>query len=312
MNNPFKYSDTNLRYHSYSYYLKNKYHQKVFKVPLNAGFTCPNRDGKCGVGGCLFCSSHGSGDQIIADDDLQTQLKLGKELMLKKWPNGQVIAYFQAFSNTYASLDHLKSLFQPFIDDKSILELAIATRPDCLDTEKITYLNSITQIKPLTIELGLQSIHDQTMKKMNRGHDHACIEDIVSKLKTTDIRICLHIINGLPEESAEMMLATAKAVADMQVDGIKIHMLNILKDAPIATDFLNNKFKLLSEKEYIELVIKQLELLPPEMVIERLTGDGLKDHLIAPDWILRKTIVLNDIAKEMVNLDTWQGKRYQE
>ena len=311
MNNPFRYSDTNLRYHSYSYYLKDKYHQKVFKVPLNAGFTCPNRDGKCGVGGCRFCSSHGSGDIITTNDDLQQQFKIGKDVMLKKWPNGKAIAYFQAFSNTYASLDHLKKVFQPFILDNDILELAIATRPDCLDTEKILYFSTINKIKPLTIELGLQSINDQTMRSMNRGHDHSCLYDVVNQLKLTDIRICVHIINGLPYETPEMMLATAKAVADMNVNGIKIHMLNILKDAQIAQDYLNGKINLLSEKEYIAIVIKQLELLPPEMVIERLTGDGLRNNLLAPLWILKKTVVLNDIAKEMVRLDTWQGKKYQ-
>lgn len=311
MNNPFRYSDTNLRYHSYSYYLKDKYHQKVFKVPLNAGFTCPNRDGKCGVGGCRFCSSHGSGDIITTNDDLQQQFKIGKDVMLKKWPNGKAIAYFQAFSNTYASLDHLKKVFQPFILDNDILELAIATRPDCLDTEKILYFSTINKIKPLTIELGLQSINDQTMRSMNRGHDHSCLYDVVNQLKLTDIRICVHIINGLPYETPEMMLATAKAVADMNVNGIKIHMLNILKDAQIAQDYLNGKINLLSEKEYIAIVIKQLELLPPEMVIERLTGDGLRNNLLAPLWILKKTVVLNDIAKEMVRLDTCQGKKHQ-
>ena len=311
LNNPFFFSDDNLRYHSYSYYLKHKYHQKVFKVPLNAGFTCPNRDGTCGINGCFYCGSKGSGDTIIDSNDLNTQFIEGKKIMLNKWPNGKAIAYFQAFSNTYSSLEHLKEVYQPFINDTNIIELAIATRPDCLDQAKINYFAKLNKQKPITIELGLQSIHDKTMKKMNRGHDLDCLNDIVYKLKQANIRTCLHIINGLPNETSSMMIQTAKHVASLKVDGIKIHMLQIIKGAILADIYLNSPFELLNKEDYVKLVIKQLEILPQEMVIERLTGDAIKDTLIAPLWTIRKTSVLNDIAKEMVKQDTYQGRYYE-
>lgn len=310
-NNPFPFSDDNLRYHSYSYYLKHKYHQKVFKVPLDAGFTCPNRDGTCGINGCFYCGSKGSGDSITDTDDLRIQFIEGKKTMLNKWPNGKAIAYFQAFSNTYASLDDLKKLYHPFIIDQNIVELAIATRPDCLDQEKIDYFSQMNKVKPITIELGLQSIHDKTMSKMNRGHDLNCLDEIVTKLRFANIRTCLHIINGLPEETFDMMIQTAKHVAKLKVDGIKIHMLHIIKDAVLASMYLTKPFDLLTKEAYVAIVIKQLEILPKEMVIERLTGDAIKENLIAPLWTLRKTSVLNDIAKEMVRQDTYQGKYHE-
>ncbi|MDD3923681.1 MAG: TIGR01212 family radical SAM protein [Erysipelotrichaceae bacterium] len=309
--NPFIYSNDNLRYHSYSYYLKAKYHQKVFKVPLDAGFTCPNRDGTCGSGGCFFCGARGSGDTIASTMDLKKQFTLGKKIMLNKWPSGKAIAYFQAFTNTYAPLDKLKIIYQPFIENDDVVELAIATRPDCLEPEKIEYLFNINKIKPITIELGLQSIHESTMISLNRNHSLDCLVNAVLALKKANIRTCLHIINGLPNENTTMMLDTAKFVAKLNVDGIKIHMLHIINDAILADIYQKHPFSLLSEKEYVQTVIKQLETLPKKMVIERLTGDAIKDSLIAPIWTLKKTIVLNDIAKEMVKQDTYQGKYYE-
>ncbi len=309
--NPFLLSDDNLRYHTYSYYLKNKYHQKVFKIPLDAGFSCPNRDGTCGFGGCLFCSSRGSGDTIIRSNDIYEQFLAGKQMMMRKWPSGLAIAYFQAYTNNHASLTALKALYDPFVLDKSIVEIAIATRPDCLDDEKIAYFQALNKIKPITIELGLQSINDETMMKLNRGHDLNCLNITVKKLQQANIRVCLHIINGLPNENEEMMLTTAKHVARLNVDGIKIHMLHIIKNTKLAEIYGNNPFYLLSKNEYVDIVIKQLEFLPASMVIERVTGDALVSELIAPLWTSNKTIIRNDIAKEMVKRDTYQGKYYE-
>lgn len=309
--NPFLQSYDNLRYHTYNYHLKNKYHQKVFKIPLDAGFSCPNRDGTCGFGGCWFCSSRGSGDTIIQSNDIYKQFLAGKQMMMRKWPSGLTIAYFQAYTNTHASLAVLKALYDPFVLDTAIVEIAIATRPDCLDDEKIAYFQALNKIKPITIELGLQSINDETVMKLNRGHDLNCLNITVKKLQQANIRVCLHIINGLPNESEAMMLATAKHIAKLNVDGIKIHMLHIIKNTKLAEIYENNPFYLLSKNEYVDIVIKQLELLPPTMVIERVTGDALISELIAPLWTSNKTIVRNDITKEMVKRDTYQGKYYE-
>jgi len=311
--NPFINSDDNLRYFSYSYYLKQKYHTKVCKVPLDAGFTCPNRDGTKGYHGCAFCSARGSGDFVEKPQDhLFQQYEDGLKIMRRKWPDALGIAYFQAYSNTYASLDTLKKIYTPFIENKDIVELSIATRPDCLDDEKIEFFSLIQNTKPITIELGLQSIHDSTMDQLNRHHSSQELIDMVHKLKEKNIRVTLHIINGLPYETEEMMLTTAQEVAKLKVNGIKIHMLNILKNTALYQNYRNNEFTLLTLKEYVDIVVKQLEILPPDMVIERLTGDGLFDQLIAPAWIQKKTIVLNEITKLQKARNTWQGKNYHE
>ena len=312
ISNPFPYSDDNLRYHSYSYYLKHKYQHKVCKVPLDAGFTCPNRDGTKSTGGCRFCSARGSGD-FVEDNSLalQKQYARGIAEMHRKWPGAYGIAYFQAYSNTYAPLDVLKKIYEPFRIRPDIAEIAIATRPDCLDAEKIAYFAQVNQDKPLTMELGLQSIHEETMQKMNRCHSAQELYDMVKILKENHIRTTLHIINGLPGENKEMMLETAKKVAELKADGIKIHMLNILKSAELYKDYQVSPFPLLSREEYVDIVVAQLELLPEEMVIERLTGDGLAEELIAPEWIRKKTIVLNEITKLQKKRDTYQGKAYE-
>ena len=309
--NPFVYSDDNLRYHSYSYYLKHKYHHKTAKVPLDASFSCPNRDGSKGYGGCRFCSSSGSGD-FVSDHTigLMRQYDEGLKRMQAKWPDALGIAYFQAYSNTYAPLDDLKEIYTPFFEREDIAEISIATRPDCLDAEKIAWFSEMQKKKPLTVEMGLQSIHEKTMEKMNRQHTSEELYETVAQLKQASIRTTLHIINGLPEESAEMMLETAEKVAGLKADGIKIHMLNILKSSALYQDYLKEPFSLLSREEYVDIVVRQLELLPPEMVIERLTGDGMADELVKPQWIIKKTVVLNEISKLQKKRNTYQGKYY--
>lgn len=307
--NPFPFSDDNKRYHTWNYYLKHQYYEKVFKVALNADFSCPNRDGTCGVGGCTFCSSLGSGD--YAGDhqkDLLTQLEEGRNRMLQKWPSGKAMAYFQAYTNTYASIPKLKDTFTPFLHREDIVGISIATRADCLEDEKIAYLDSLTEHKDIWIEVGLQSIHDETAKRVNRGHDYRVFEDAIWKLSKTHLKICVHIINSLPYETKEMMLETAKTIARLPIHAVKIHMLHIMEDTQMAREYQKDPFPVLSKEEYIDLVVDQLEVLPASIVIQRLTGDGVKEKLITPQWTIKKTIVLNDIDKEMVRRNTWQGK----
>lgn len=308
--NPFPLSFDNKRYHTWNYYLKNKYQQKVFKVPLNANFSCPNRDGTCGTGGCTFCGSLGSGEFAgNINDSLNEQFEETQKMMKLKWPDGKPIAYFQAYTNTYAPLSQLKTYFTPFIEREDVLGLAIATRADCLEDDKIAYLRSLTKKKEIWIELGLQTIHDLTAKRMNRGHDYQTFLDCILRLQSTNLKICVHIINSLPNESKEMMIETAKALGQLPIHAIKIHMLHICKDTKMGNDYIKQPFSLLSLEEYIDVVIKQLEVLPKEIIIQRLTGDAKKELLIAPDWTLNKTNVLNSIDKEMVKRNTWQGKK---
>lgn len=308
--NPFPYSFDNKRYHTWNYYLKNKYQQKVFKVPLNANFSCPNRDGTRGVGGCTFCGSLGSGEYAgNIHDDLAKQFSDVYEVMKRKWPTGLPMAYFQAYTNTYAPLEKLKEYFTPFIEREDILGIAIATRADCLEDDKIAYLQSLTNKKEIWIELGLQSIHDKTAIETNRGHDYATFLNCIERLKNTDLKICVHIINSLPNEDEQMMLETAKQVGQLPIHAVKLHMLHVCKGTKMGEDYKKNPFPLFTLEQYIDIIIKQLEVLPPEIIIQRLTGDAVKELLIAPKWTLNKTNVLNSIDKEMVKRNTWQGKK---
>lgn len=308
--NPFPYSFDNKRYHTWNYYLKNKYQQKVFKVPLNANFSCPNRDGTCGSGGCTFCGALGSGEYAgNIHDDLANQFSDVYEVMKRKWPTGLPMAYFQAYTNTYAPLEKLKEYFTPFVERNDILGIAIATRADCLEDDKIAYLQSLTKKKEIWIELGLQSIHDKTALATNRGHDYATFLDCIERLKNTDLKICVHIINSLPNEDEQMMLETAKQVGQLPIHAVKLHMLHVCEGTKMGEDYKKNPFPLFTLEQYIDIIIKQLEVFPPEIIIQRLTGDAVKELLIAPEWTLNKTNVLNSIDKEMVRRNTWQGKQ---
>lgn len=311
MNN-FEYTLDNKRYHTFNYYLKNKYHQKVAKVIIDGHFTCPNRDGKKGFGGCIYCSSNGSGDSNLnIKDDVLTQYNKNKLVMDRKWNNGLYIPYFQSFSNTYGPLDKIQAMLEPFLDKEEVAEIAIATRCDCLDEEIVNYLNSITLKKPIWIELGLQTTNYESSKFLNLGYNFDDFKKAISLLENTNIKVCVHIINGLPYENKEDMLKTIKDINHLKFDSIKIHMLHILKDTPLEKYYKDNPFPILSREEYIEIVVKQLELLKKEVVIERLTGDPIKDELVVPTWVLNKTTILNDIDKLMAKLDTYQGKHYE-
>ena len=306
--NLFKYSDDNKRYHTFNYYLKNKYQSKVAKVSLNAGFTCPNRDGTKGTGGCIFCSSTGSGDFAgNIQDSLEIQFSNVSLLLQNKWPNCKYIAYFQANTNTYGPLKKIKACIEPFINKKNVVAISIATRPDCLETDVLNYLAEVNNRCDLWVELGLQTIHDQTGELINRGHNYQDFLDGLNKLRKLKINVCVHIINGLPGETYEMMLETAKAVGQLDIQALKIHMLYVIEKTKLHQLYLQQPFKILSRDEYIDLVVKQLSYIPENIVIERLTGDGNISDLVAPLWSILKVTILNDIDKLMVAKDYYQG-----
>ena len=304
----FKYSNTNKRYYTLDYFYKQKFNSKVFKVSLNAGFTCPNKDGKVGKNGCIYCSKLGSGE--YAGDikkDLVTQFNEVKEMMLKKWPKAKYIGYFQANTNTYAPLDVLKEKYETILKLDNVVGLNIATRPDSISDECLDYLEELSKRTYLTIELGLQTIHEKTSILINRCHTLKCFSDMVKKLRKRNINVVVHIINGLPYETKEMMLDTVRHLNKLDIQGIKIHMLTILKDTPLEKYYENKKFKILSKDEYIDIVISQLELLDEKIVINRITSDPDPKDLIEPSWLIKKFCLLNDIDKEMKKRNTYQG-----
>lgn len=304
----FKNTLDNKRYYTLNYYYKKKYNSKVFKVSLNAGFTCPNKDEKLGTKGCIFCSKLGSGDFAgEKTKDLVTQFEEVKSIMLKKWPNAKYIGYFQANTNTYAPVDVLKEKFEPILKLDNVVGLNIATRSDAIDDEVLDYLEELNRKTDLTIELGLQSMHDETLKYINRGHDLKSFEDCLKKLKERCIKVVVHIINGLPNETKEMMIETAEHLNNLGIDGIKIHMLHVIKNTELANIYERERFHILTKEEYIDIVINQLERLNENIVINRITGDPVKEDLIEPTWLLKKFCVLNDIDKEMVRRNTYQG-----
>lgn len=304
--NPFKYSNTNKRYHTLDYYYKQKYHSKVCKVGLDAGFTCPNIDGTKGYGGCIYCLA-GSRNNLSNKKTLKEQFDEIKNILEKKWPNSKFIAYFQANSNTYDKTSVLQEKYEEVLNYDNVIGLNIATRADAISDDALSYLEKLNKKTDLTIELGLQTIHDKTAKLINRCHSLKEFEDMVKKLKEINIKVVVHIINGLPYETKEMMIDTVKYLNNLPIDGIKIHMLFIEKGSALATLYEKEKFHVLTKEEYVDIVCEQLTYLKPEIVIHRLTGDGNKDTLIAPLWTLKKVCVLNDIDKTLKEKDLYQG-----
>ena len=306
----FKYSDTNKRYHTLNYFYKNKFKEKVFKISLNAGFSCPNIDGKVGYGGCIYCSKTGSGEFAgNKNDDIVKQFNEIKEMMLKKWPKAKYIGYFQARTNTYAPVEKLKEIYEPILKQDNVVGLNIATRPDAITDECLEYLEDLNKRTYLTIELGLQTIKEETTKLINRCHTLECFEEMVKKLRKRNINVVVHIINGLPYETKEDMLNTIRYLNKLDIQGIKIHMLSITKDTPLEKMYQEKPFHILTKEEYIDIVVDQLELLREEIVIHRITGDPKLDELIEPKWLVKKFCVLNDIDKEMKKRDTYQGAK---
>ena len=308
MENKFKYSNSNKRYHTLDYFYKNKFNSKVFKVSLNAGFSCPNIDGTVGYGGCIYCSSSGSGDYAgNPNDNLVKQFNTVKEIIHKKWPEAKYIGYFQAHTNTYAPVNVLKEKYETILKLPNVVGLNIATRADAISDECLDYLTALNKKTYLTIELGLQTIHESTTKLINRCHTLECFEKMVKKLRDRNINVVVHIINGLPYETKEMMIETAKYLNKLDIQGIKIHMLHILKGTKLAKIYNEKPFHVLTKEEYIDIVCDQLEYINENIVINRITGDPSIDDLIEPNWLVKKFCVLNDIDEEMVKRDSYQG-----
>lgn len=298
------------RFHTWNYEMRQQFGTKVFKVMLDAGFTCPNRDGSIETGGCTFCSARGSGDFAGSRrDDLVTQFNKIRDLQHLKWPEAQYIGYFQAYTNTYAPVEELREYYELILQQPGVVGLSIATRPDCLPDDVLDYLAELNERTYLWVEMGLQTIHEETSRLINRAHDTKCYEESVQKLRARGIRVCSHIIHGLPQETHSMMLDTVRAVGDMDVQGIKIHLLHLMRKTPMVKQYEAGLVRFLEKDEYVSLIVDSLELLPAEMIIHRLTGDAPRDLLIGPLWSLKKWEVLNAIDDELIRRDTWQGKR---
>ena len=294
------------RYYSLDCYLKETFGEKLYKLSLNGGMTCPNRDGKISTGGCIFCSEGGSGEFAAPCTDISQQIDYAKSLVQDKFNGDKYIAYSQAYTNTYAPVEYLRELFMPVIQRNDIAVLSIATRPDCLENDKIQLISELAKIKPVWIELGLQTMHQTTADFINRGYPLECYETAVKNLKQAGAEIITHIIVGLPYESREDMLQTAQYVGQF-TDGIKIQLLHVLKNTRLAELYENGLFETLSEYEYISLVADMISVLPENVVIHRLTGDGDKNLLISPKWSGDKRRILNLINHEMKVRNIYQG-----
>ncbi len=309
-----EYINNQHRYYTLDYYYKTKYNSKVFKVALNGNFTCPNRDGTISYNGCIFCSEKGSGD--FAGDknlSLKEQFDRIKNILLNKWPKAKYIPYFQANTNTYGTLKKIKTLFDEAITlDDDIVSIAIATRPDCICDEILDYLNNLNKKIPVTIELGLQTIHEKTATLINRGYQLNVFEETIKKLNQCNIDIVVHIINGLPHETKDMMLKTVKYLNTLNIQGIKIHSLFVLKNTKLADMYLNKEFSMLEMNEYIDITVEQLAIMRDDIVIHRINGDAPKDLLIAPLWSLKKLVVMNEIDKLMKAKNYTQGCKYKK
>ena len=308
--NRFKYTSTNKRYHTWDYYLKSVFGEKVAKISLDGGFTCPNIDGTISRGGCIFCSKRGSGDFAveITAKNLKEQFEAAKKSRRKKWPGiNKYIAYFQAYTNTYADIPTLREKYETVLSLKNVIGLSIATRADILDKEILEYLDELNKRTFLWVELGLQSSNDKTAQLINRGHDFRTFMKAVEQLRERNIRVCVHIINGLPGETYNDMIKTVKDISVLDINAVKIHMLYILKDTPLFKLYEKEKFRIMERENYIHTVADQIEFLPEEVVVERVTGDGKAEDLTAPLWSLNKISILNDIDKELARRNTWQG-----
>ncbi|QGU96580.1 TIGR01212 family radical SAM protein [Clostridium bovifaecis] len=301
------------RYHSLNYFLREKFGEKVFKISLDAGFSCPNRDGTISRGGCIYCSERGSGDFAgNRNFSIDRQFEDIKEMMKSKWKNGKYIAYFQAYTNTYAPIEVLRGKYEEAVNQDGVVALAIATRPDCLSDEVIDLINEFNNKVYTWVELGLQTIKEKTANIINRGYELAEFESAVKRLRKSNIDIVVHSIFGLPGEDKEDMLNTIRYLSDMDIQGIKIHLLHLLKDTPLARLHEKGKLKFLDKNEYIDLVVEAITLLPQDIVIHRLTGDAPRNLLIGPMWSLKKWEILNAIDNKLKDEDLYQGMSYHK
>ncbi|MCM1300038.1 MAG: TIGR01212 family radical SAM protein [Firmicutes bacterium] len=306
----FKFTNDNKRYHTLHYYNMQKFGERVYKAPINSGFTCPNIDGKKGRGGCIYCDGGSGYFTDSSNFSTEEQLKHQIALIHAKHPNSKINAYFQSYSNTYADVGTLKKHFEPIFDFSEVMALSIATRCDCLEDDIMLYLSDLSKRIDLTVELGLQTVNDKTAEIIGRGHSFREFEEGFCKLRRQGIRTVVHVINGLPEERIDNMLETAEVLGKMKPDGVKIHLLHVIKGTKLEEYYNSGKYIPLTKEEYVEITVKQLELLPPETVIERITGDGDKKKLIAPMWSADKISVLGAIDKLQSDLDTYQGRLF--
>lgn len=304
--NKFKYSNDNKRYYTLNYYYRNKYNSKVFKVSLNAGFGCPN---KKNGSGCIYCLN-GSGEN--RNIPLTEQFNIVKETMEHKWKDSKYIGYFQADTNTYAPLNKLKECYESILNIPGVIGLNIATRPDSITLEVYDYLEELSKRTNLVVEIGLQTIHEKTAKLINRGHSLECFNECIHELRKRNIDVVVHVINGLPYETKEDMIETIKYVSSLDIQGIKIHMLFILKGTPLEKMYNLTHFHVLTKEEYIDIVCDELEYLREDIVVNRITGDPIKELTVEPKWLFKKFCVLNDIDKEMVRRDSYQGIKYKK
>ena len=307
-------------YHSLDYELKHQFGEKIYKIALDAGMTCPNRDGTLGTGGCIFCSAGGSGDfaspavSACGVSSIHQQLLEGLSYFHTKKTGNRFIAYFQSYTNTYAPTGRLRSLYTEALEEPDVVGISIATRPDCLGDDVIALLSSLKDSYPdkfIWVELGLQTMHEETARFIRRGYPFSTFEEALNRLHAISVPVIVHVILGLPRESKEMMLETCNYLNSCHIDGIKLQLLHVLKNTDLATLYEQKTFDILSLEEYIDIVITCLEVLSPDIVIHRVTGDGPKDLLLAPTWSLNKRHVLNTLHQQMRLRDSWQGKYYE-
>lgn len=300
-------------YHSLDYMLKERFGEKVYRLSLNGGMTCPNRDGRLDTRGCIFCSAGGSGDFAgNIKESITQQIENQKSMILKKRPVSKFIAYFQAYTNTYAPVSKLRRIFTEAIMHPDIVAVSIGTRPDCLGEDILLLLEELNKIKPVWIELGLQTIHETTASYIRRGYPLSCFEDAVYQLQKRNIEVIVHVILGLPGENRNMMLESIHYLNRLPIRGIKLQLLHVLENTDLARDYRAGYFEVLTQEEYLSILIDCLEHLRPDIVIHRLTGDGPKDLLIAPVWSSAKRTVLNTLHRRMKECGSWQGKQYKE
>jgi uncharacterized protein len=296
------------RYHSLNYFLREKFGEKVFKISLDAGFSCPNRDGTISKGGCIFCSERGSGDFAgNRSFSIEKQFKDIKEIMNKKWKGEKYIAYFQAYTNTYAPIDLLRQKYEEAINQEGVVALAIATRPDCLSEEVLELLEELSHKVYIWVELGLQTINEGSARFINRGYNLDTFERSLLRLNERKIDVVTHTIFGLPGESKEDMLATVKFIANRPIKGIKFHLLHLMKNTPLVKLYEEGKLRFLEEEEYIEILCESIIMLPKSTVVHRLTGDAPRNILIGPAWSLKKWEILNAIDRKLIEKDLYQG-----
>lgn len=306
------FNNTDKRYNQYSAHLKNKFGVKVYKITLDAGFSCPNRDGSISSGGCIFCDDGGSFSQAHSNLlSIEEQIETGVETLSKRFKAKKFMSYFQAYSNTYKPVSELEKIYKSSLNHPDVVGISIGTRPDCVDEEKLKLISEFKDDYYTWIEYGLQSVHNKTLKAINRGHDYECFLRAYEKSKELGLNVCAHVILNLMDETKEEMLETAQKLAELRVDGVKIHMLCALEGTKLSELYNQGKISFMSEEDYIQTVCDFLEILPAETTIHRLAGNGLKSNLIAPRWLGKKMDALNKIDRELEKRNSFQGSKFK-